>query len=48
MYLEKPVSEWPQLQVTWSEEPAERYMAFDGNIPGWADPPENLELLPVD
>ncbi|GLH22924.1 hypothetical protein ENT52713_03200 [Enterobacter sp. 200527-13] len=31
MYLEKPVGEWPALQVTWSEEPDGRYWAFDGH-----------------
>ena len=44
MYLEKPVSEWPVLQVTWSEEPNERDWAFDGNIPDWAVPTGNLLL----
>jgi len=44
MYLDEPVSNWPQLQVTWSEKPNERYMAFDGDIPEWAAPPENLLL----
>ncbi|GEM_PF-6255425 len=44
MYLEKPVGEWPALQVTWSEDPDERYWAFDGDIPDWAVPAGKLRL----
>lgn len=44
MYLEKPVGAWPALQVTWSEEPDERYWAFDGDIPDWAVPAGKLRL----
>lgn len=44
IYHEKPVGEWPALQVTWSEEPDERYWAFDGDIPDWAVPAGKLRL----
>lgn len=44
MYLEKPVGEWPRFQVMWSEEPDERDLAFDSNIPDWATPTKELRL----
>lgn len=44
MYINKQVSKWPPLQVTWNEDPDERKWAFDGDPPAWAAPVGKLRL----
>lgn len=44
MYIDQPVAAWPRLTIKWSLDPQKWHLAFDGEIPAWANPLQNLRL----